>query len=939
MDISQLFRILKRHILLLLLVPLVLAAAVWYYTRNQDSTFQSETIIYTGIVSGYNLESTTNTNVDFMGTNMQFDQIVNYLSSRKVIEETSIRLLAQHLMLETYDTRYINKKNFEALQQSVPKSVKDLVVKYNKSGAEREQIEKIKNLEYKLLELQGKVNQAKNGTNTPPSTSSTYKTTQETKPVSSKADSLKKEPSVHIVSEGETMESIATRYNLTVTELMDLNEMQTKEVQPGMKLICKRVAEYGNTYHTVLENEDLASIAAKYNTTSENLMELNSLIDTKVSPGDNLLVEKNSEYSDSDKNVSMELMDPNRKHIQEMILPQRINIDDYEKTVKNLMDYYHRDNSNYIYELLNYSGPIYSINAITSNLTSNRIQNSDLVKVTYKSVDQGIAQNTLAILTEVFIRQYRNLRVNQTDAVVQYFMRQVALAYTHLGEQEGRLLRLNQNNKIINYYEQSKSIALEKDALERTIQDKLVTNGGAVAAIRNMESKLAKKDSIYLKSSKIMAKRNELASYTERLELNKVAQGYDPYQAQKMQDLTTKANKLKEEIKDYVNELYLYGHTTEGVPIAQILDTWLKNVIIYEESHAALNVLRNRLKEFEKTYSIFAPLGAMTKRYERQINVAEQAYIEMKRALNQAKLRQQNLEMSSNMKVIDDPSYPIQALGSKRKLLILAAALIGLFLVAFIIILLEYFDDSIKTPDRAEKLTGLKLASAFPRIIPSYKKADFNLIMQRFTDLLLQNIKLKTTLMKPEERNKPLLLMFFSTTPETGKSTIANNFIDRLRASDERVLFINYSFDNVYSNLNDDFNYSFSYTIDNHFIEVESIGELLGERNLRQENYIYDYIVLEIPSIVHYAYPIGLMKTIDIPILFVNATDHWRKSDIKALDNLKLITKNDPLVVLNNAELFALEDIIKDFKGLRSTKGGIWRWLTAPFRIQVKFKD
>ena len=934
MDISQLFRILKRHILLLILVPVILAAAVWYYTRNQDRTYQSETIIYTGIVSGYNLESTSNTNVDYMGTSMQFDQIVNYLGSRKVVEETAIRLLAQHLMLETYDTRYINKKNYDAIQQSVPEEVKNLVVKYNKSGAERKKIEQIKNLQYKIDSLE-KIKSG--GTSSPsPSVSSTYITVN---PVQSRADSLRKAPSFHIVAEGETLESIASRYNLTLSELMDINEMQTKEIQPGMKLICKKVNDSGNTYHTVLANEDLASIAANYNTTTENLMELNSLIDTKVSPGDNLLVESNSETNDSGKSVSTDQIDPIRKHIQALIIPQRINIDDYEKTVANLMNYYHHNNNNYVYELLNYSGPIYSINAITSNLTSNRIQNSDLVKVTYRSVDQGIAQNTLAILTEVFIRLYRELRVNNTDKVVQYFMRQVALAYNRLSEQEGRLLLLNQNNKIINYYEQSKSIALEKDALDREIQNKLVINGQAVAAIRNMESKLANKDSIYLKSSKILTKREELSAYTERLELNKVAIGYDPYQAQKMQDLTAKTNKLKEELKGYVNQIYLYGHSTEGVPIATILDSWFRNVIVYEESKAALNVLRNRLKEFEKTYSIFAPLGAMTKRYERQIAVAEQAYIEMKRALNQAKLRQQNLEMSSNMKVIDDPSYPIEALASKRKLLILAAALIGLLLVAFIILVLEYFDDSIKTPERAENLTGLKLASAFPRIIPGYRKVDLNLITQRFTDLLLQNIKLKTLLMKPEERNKPLLLMFFSTNPETGKSTIANNLIDRLRATDERVLSINYRFEDGYSNENDDFNYSYTYTIDNHFIEVESINELLGARNLRQDNYIYDYILLELPSIVHHAYPINLMKSIDIPILFVNATDHWRKSDVKALENLMLVTKNKPLVVLNNAELFALEDIIKDFSRLHKKKSGIWNWLSAPFRVQLRFKN
>jgi succinoglycan biosynthesis transport protein ExoP len=921
--------------MLLILVPFILAFAVWYFTRNQDHIYQSETTIYTGIVSGYNLESTSNTNVDYMGTNMQFDQIVNYLGSRKVIEETAIRLLAQHLMLETYDDRYINKKNWEAIQLSVPKVVKNLIVKYNKSGEEREKVERIKNLEYRIQEIQDSLNHTKSGTK-PSSNIGTAITDNQKQ---AKTDSIKKAPIYHIVGDGETMESIASRYNLTVSELMDINEMQTKEIQPGMKLLCKRILETGNTYHTVLPNEDLASIAVKYNTTTENLMDLNSLIDNKVSPGDNLLVEKYAESDDSDKTMSIVLTDPISKHIQDIILPQRINADDYEKTVTNLMNYYHKDNTNYVYELLNYSGPIYSIYAINANLTSNRIQNSDLVKVTYKSVDQGIAQNTLAILTEVFIRQYRDLRVNNTDKVVQYFMRKVAEAQARLNDQEGRLLRLNQNNKIINYYEQSKSIALEKDALEREIQNTLDQNSGAVAVIRNMESKLGNKDSIYLKGSKIIAKRNELSKYTEQLEVNKVAQGYDPYQSQKMKDLTTKIASLKDEISDYVHQLYMYGHTTEGVPIATILDNWLKNVITYEESRAALGVLRNRLKEFEKTYSIFAPLGAMTKRYERQISVAEQYYIEMQRGLNQAKLRQQNLEMSSNMKIIDDPSYPIEALASKRRLLILAAAILGFLLVAFIIILLEYFDDTIKTPDRAERLTGLKLASAFPRLIPNYRKADLNAITQRLTDLLLQNIKLKTSLMKAEERNKPLLLMFFSTNPETGKSTIANSLIDRLRATDERVLSINYRFDNEYSNLDDDYNYSYTYTIDNHFIEVESISELLGEKNLRQENYIYDYILLEMPSIVHNAYPISLMKQIDIPILFVNATDHWRKSDVKALENLILVTKNDPLVVLNNAELFALEDIIQDFSVLRTRKGGILRWLTAPFRMQIKFKD
>jgi LysM repeat protein/capsular polysaccharide biosynthesis protein len=936
MDIAQLLRILKRHVLLLILVPIVLALAVWYFTRNQDSSYESETIIYTGIFSGYTIESTTTTNVDFMGTNMQFDQLVNYLSSRKVIEETSIRLLAQHLMLESYDDKYINKKNYSELQELVPKEIKDLVVKYNKSGAERERMEQIKNLEYKIQELTGKLNRNKGTSNTASSTSDS----QSTSTAMSKADSLKKEAIYHVVADGENIDAIAARYSLTVDELMSMNELQNKDIQPGMKLICKKGGLEGNIYHTVVANEDLPSIASKYNTTVDNLMALNSLIDAKVSQGDVLTVGKNSE-SDEPTNTQSIVFDknnPTSQRIQRIILPERISSEDYEKTVQNLTNYYHKDNYNFIYQLLNFTHPHYAINSIIGQLSSNRIQSSDLIKVTYKSDDPGIAQNTLAILTEVFIRQYKDLRENQTDDVVKYFEQQVLIAESRLNDQENRLLRLNQNNNIINYYEQSKSISLEKDALDRTIQDRSMTMQGAAATLRSLEGKLAKKDSIYLKSNKIISKRNDLASLSERLEINRVSQGYDPYQAQKMQEINAKITKLKDDIKMTVNELYLYGHTTEGVPIASILDNWLKNVLVYEDSKAAINVLNGRKAEFLKTYQIFAPLGAMTKRYERQINVAEQSYIEMKRALNQAKMRQQNLEMSSNMKLVDDPNFPIMPLASKRKLLILAAALIGLFLVAFIIILLEYFDSTIKTPERAEKLTGLKLASAFPRYIAGYKKADLHAITQRFTDLLLQSIKLNISLMKPEDKNKPLILMFFSTNPETGKSTIANNLVDRLRSTNERVLYMNYSYGDFPSN-NDDYNTNYTYNIDHNFIEIESIGQLLGERNLRQENYIYDYILLELPSIVHNAYPINLMNAVDIGILFVNATDYWRKSDIKALENLKLVLRHEPLVVLNSAELFALEDIIKDFKSIRNGKGGLWRWLTAPFRIQVKFKD
>ena len=70
MDINQLLRLFKRHIFLLIIVPIFLAATVYFFTRNSPKVFSSETIVYTGIGSGYSIETTQRANIDYFATNM-----------------------------------------------------------------------------------------------------------------------------------------------------------------------------------------------------------------------------------------------------------------------------------------------------------------------------------------------------------------------------------------------------------------------------------------------------------------------------------------------------------------------------------------------------------------------------------------------------------------------------------------------------------------------------------------------------------------------------------------------------------------------------------------------------------------------------------------------------------------------------------------------------
>ena len=103
MDLVQILTLLKRNMLMLIAVPILLAVFTFYFTRNQAKVYQSEAVIYTGITTGYSIESTTQRPTDFFSTSAQFDNMINLLKSRQTIIETSLRLLSQDLSLEHHN--------------------------------------------------------------------------------------------------------------------------------------------------------------------------------------------------------------------------------------------------------------------------------------------------------------------------------------------------------------------------------------------------------------------------------------------------------------------------------------------------------------------------------------------------------------------------------------------------------------------------------------------------------------------------------------------------------------------------------------------------------------------------------------------------------------------------------------------------------------------
>ena len=582
-----------------------------------------------------------------------------------------------------------------------------------------------------------------------------------------------------------------------------------------------------------------------------------------------------------------------------------------EKSVKNLKEMMKKDATNFVYELVNLNHPFFSIDAI-SDIRAFRVSSSDMIEISYESTDPGICMSTLEVLSGVIIKNYSGIKANQTDAVVSYFEDQLNNSNLRLKESEDLLLRFNQENNIINYYEQTKSISGQKTDLELRHQTELMALKGAESVIKNLDEKLTNTQKIILKNDEITAKRNELSRITASITFLEIYADSLGSKTAELQNLRARAKNITDELNASVQTVFMYKNEKGGLTSDQILADWLNNTVVFEESKARIMVMENRIRDFQKEYDTFAPLGAILKRIEREINVAEQEYLSLLHGLSLAKLKQQDLQLSSNIKPIDPPYFPIKPEPSKRKILILIAGMFGFILVAFAIILMEYFDSNIKTPGRIEKETGLKVAVSFPVRQTTKRFVDIGFLESRAIDWLAQNVAQKVT-----ENPAPILpnhILIFSTQAEEGKTTIGTALSKKLTTYGKRVFYLNYS-SKIESDIQD--------LILNNILPDEKFPEIadyLSDSGMNKTDLPnFDFVIIEMPDLLNNSFPNKLMKLFDQAYLVCRANREWTLADQNSLSMLqKSLIKTTPEIILNGVDVSIMEAYVGEIPKKRS---------------------
>lgn len=108
---------------------------------------------------------------------------------------------------------------------------------------------------------------------------------------SDKANNVEKEENTisYTVKKGDSLYSIARKYDTTIDRIKDLNNLTTNLLSIGQVLLIPTDTNLETTY-TVKKGDSLYSIAKKYNTTVDRLKQLNNLTSNLLSIGQILIV-------------------------------------------------------------------------------------------------------------------------------------------------------------------------------------------------------------------------------------------------------------------------------------------------------------------------------------------------------------------------------------------------------------------------------------------------------------------------------------------------------------------------------------------------------------------------------------------------------------------------------------------------------------------------
>ena len=283
----------------------------------------------------------------------------------------------------------------------------------------------------------------------------------------------------------------------------------------------------------------------------------------------------------------------------------------------------------------------------------------------------------------------------------------------------------------------------------------------------------------------------------------------------------------------------------------------------------------------------------------------------------------------SQNRIVDLALLPKHPIKPKRKLIIGAGFVFGLFLGLITAFVRNYFDNTIKNSEDIERETNVPIVATIPKFQPKKKDKRELIVHTKPKSSIAESFRsLRANLkfiVEKKSDNEATIITITSTVTSEGKTTIASNLALVLEMYGKKVIVVN--FDLRKPTLHTVFDLPNAKGLSEYLSNQATLSEIIKhtkfknldiipagalppnpseliaskkvEEMFEELKYQYDYIVLDTPPIGLVSDTSDLLSISDI-VLYVFRSDYSKKEFIKAMNKFHIEKKIKKLGVIIN---------------------------------------
>ncbi|MEN6371664.1 MAG: polysaccharide biosynthesis tyrosine autokinase [Armatimonadota bacterium] len=419
------------------------------------------------------------------------------------------------------------------------------------------------------------------------------------------------------------------------------------------------------------------------------------------------------------------------------------------------------------------------------------VTDTQILAISVVSNNADDAKTAADVIAMEFKRFYNELVSDAAEQSREFIEKQLKDAKVKLTESREARAAYKEKNSLVELGEQTSVLVQRAAAIETDVVNASVDADNARGRLKSIEAQINGKPEMRL-SAKSVANNPVYQSLLGQLVaaesdlgtmLGKEGGSGKGKNHPEVQELTKRIEELKKQIKSQSPMIV----SQETTALDQVITSAISNKMSIEAelagAEARRGALATALQEEKAKLNVLPEQEMRMAQLDMDVTAAEDTYKLLQSKLEEARIKASETSKSSTIQVITPAYvYPVDPKTSiKLALAFFLSPLLGIG-VAF---LLNYMDNSVKTPAEAEELLGLPISSVIPL------RRSHALARRPDNEPLIASYAMLTTqLWRVFDKSSQPVILVASAEPDSGRTTTAANLAVTLAKDGARVILV-----------------------------------------------------------------------------------------------------------------------------------------------------